>query len=142
MRTAANAATAEINPSSTTGSPYTIPPMQVPAIAAISSPPTLHNTSNASCGSGSYFKIASSITCFLCSRPLPVNPAPRPVILATGCFNSTLATALEVVVFPIPISPIARIFTPSCAFLPVSIMPVLIACMHCSGVIAGFFAKF
>ena len=123
------------------GIPYIIPPMHVPAIAAISSPPTLHNVSKASASLKWYLDIACSIICFLWIRPSLLNPAPFPVISSTGLSSNTLATALEVVVLPIPISPMAMILTPSAAFCPTSSIPVKIACWHCSALMAGSLAK-
>ena len=53
--------------------------------------------------------IAFSIACIFLSNPSFVSPAPRPVISAGSSPRSTEATALLVVVFPIPISPVASI---------------------------------
>ena len=78
-------------------------------------------------------RIASSL------RPSPASesPAPRPVIRSTGSPKSTAATALDVVVLPMPISPVASSEKPASRASRTSAMPVSMANSACSRVMAG-----
>ena len=118
------------------------PPRNNPHIPAMSNPPTFESTSSGSDASGSCRKIARRIARTLRFRPSPDNPAPRPVTISGSMPRKTAVIALLVVVFPIPISPVASSSYPrffnSCALA----MPASIAATACALVIAGSFVIF
>ena len=107
MRWATKAATALMKPSTSTGTRCSAPPMNRPAMPAMSNPPSLARTSSASSGLGWFSAMARSMASSLRARPSSESPAPRPVIVWGGSPSSTEATALDVVVLPIPISPVS-----------------------------------
>ena len=111
-RRAHRAATALMKPSISTGTPYSAPPRNTPHSPAMSKPPTFLRTSRTSAGSGRLTSRAFRMAATFRARPSSERPAPRPVISSAGRSSSTPATALEVVVLPMPISPVARSFTP------------------------------
>ena len=85
---------------------------------AMSKPPTLERTSIASSGSG--FSRASdwSMTSIFRFKPASDSPAPLPVSRRGSAPSRAHATALAVVVLPMPISPVAIIEYPfSCSSL-------------------------
>ena len=139
---ATNAETMLITPSSTTGIWYNAPPIHTPTSPAISSPPTVISISKVSLLYKSYFSIALSITRIFFSSPLSFRPAPLPVTVTTSHLSMAAAIAALVVVFPIPISPVAIILQPS-ALQPRTIsIPAAIASSVSALVMAGSFAKF
>ena len=71
------------------------------------------------------------------ASPSSERPAPRPVIRSTGWPSSTLATALEVVVLPMPISPVAIRQQPSAASSRARLIPLPMASTACSRRMAG-----
>ena len=71
------------------------------------------------------------------ASPSSERPAPRPVIPSTGWPSSTAATALDVVVLPMPISPVASRPTPAFFCSCTSRMPLPMASTACSRLIAG-----
>ena len=73
----------------------------------MSKPPSLASTSSASWLSGPLTAMARLMAETLRSSPSSESPAPLPVTCSTGSPSSTEATALEVVVLPMPISPVA-----------------------------------
>ena len=73
---------------------------------------------------------------FLRASPSSERPAPRPVMASGSQPSSTLATALAVVVLPMPISPVAKRLT-SCSLQ--SFTSSAPARMACSRVMAGPF---
>ena len=75
-------------------------------MAAMSNPPTLLNTSTMSAGSGLFRFREASMVRILRSRPASESPAPRPVNSLGPRFSSAQATAVAVVVLPMPISPV------------------------------------
>ena len=107
-RTAHRAATLLIKPSIKMGTPSSAPPKNTPHSPAISNPPSLASTSSGSAGLGWLWAMPRRIASILRASPASESPAPRPVMLCTGAPSSTLATALEVVVLPMPISPVAN----------------------------------
>ena len=84
-------------------------------MAATSKPPTLVSTSTTSAGSGFQRAMAESMISFLRAKPASFTPPPRPVVSSAGRFSRQDRIALEVVVLPMPISPMPRISTPSAA---------------------------
>ena len=106
---AVSAAAMLINPSSTTGIRQTAPPIHTPASPAMSSPPTVRNISNALLCLRSYFSMLSCMTSLFFLNPSSFSPAPLPVTRSASQPNRAATTALLVVVFPIPISPVAII---------------------------------
>ncbi len=80
--------------------------MNAPAIAAISNPPSLPSTSNASALSGLFTAIPRAIALRFRISPASLSPAPRPTASSIGVSVSTAATADAVVVLPMPISPV------------------------------------
>ncbi len=76
-------------------------------MAAMSKPPTLASTSTGSAGSGRLQAIPRRMAATFRRSPSPVSPAPRPVRPSGSSRSSTEATALLVVVLPMPISPAA-----------------------------------
>ena len=96
-----------MKPSISTGTPSAAPPRKTPQRPAMSKPPNLARTSSGSAGSGALTAMPVSMAAILRARPASERPAPRPVMRETGCPSSTAATALEVVVLPMPISPVA-----------------------------------
>ena len=78
--------------------------------------------------------MAVRITAFFFRKLSSVMPPPRPVTLSTSAPSSTPSTADEVVVLPMPISPIP---TASASMFSATAAPVKIACKACSRVIAG-----
>ena len=81
-------------------------PNITPAIAPISNPPTLDNTSTASFGFGLLSSIDFLITSALCFNNSFFNPAPIPVISLGSQLSNTDIIAVDGVVLAIPISPI------------------------------------
>ena len=133
------------------------PPINIPVRAAISSPPIdesrsiVANTlvsmlfelmeSIKDLSLKPYLFIPNSIiSIFLCSL-ISFRPAPRPVTFATGKLKRTDDRADEVVVFPIPISPVPMIFTPLLFRFSTISIPVSIALKLISGGIAFSFTK-
>ena len=78
----------------------------------MSRPPTLWSTSSTSPGAGRFTRTAVSMARIFLCRPSEDRPAPRPVMSSTGRSSSTAARAEEVVVLPMPISPVASSLTP------------------------------
>ena len=105
---ASNAAVILINPSRTTGTWKIPPPIQTPASPAISNPPTVSSIFKGFASYSLYFSIASVIICLLWRNFSSQSPAPLPVTSSALHPKSDAAMALLVVVFPIPISPVAR----------------------------------
>ena len=139
---ATRAPVAEMTPSMTTGILRAAPPKNRPTITAISNPPTLATTSMASFLSGLFTSTAFLMALILRFKPSLERPAPRPVIFSTGISRSTDATALLVVVFPIPISPVAMMPYPFSFSISTISMPVSMALTACSLVMAGSFVMF
>ena len=81
------------------------------------------------------------MTCRFLKSPASLKPAPLPVISSTAQPESTAATALLVVVFPIPISPVASREYPSSFKRCTSSIPTPIAANVSASVIAGSFKK-
>ena len=119
------------------GSLSSAPPRNTPHSPAISKPPSAASTPSGSAASGWLRAMPRSIASILRCSPASESPAPRPVISATGRPSSTLATALDVVVLPMPISPVASSWAPVCFCARTSAMPAAIACTACARVIAG-----
>ena len=71
------------------------------------------------------------------SSPWSDRPAPRPVISATGRPSRTQATAEEVVVLPMPISPVAMRPAPRSFSSRTSSTPVRTACSASPRAMAG-----
>ena len=136
-RRAHRAATPLMSPSTTTGTRQAAPPRKAPHRAARSSPPTLASTSRGSAGSGRLIARAASTAATLRARPASDSPAPRPVSSAAGRPSRAQATAAEVVVLPIPISPVQMSRAPRSACSRTSSAPVRTAFLHCSRVMAG-----
>ena len=136
-RYAHSAAAALISPSMTTGTRYRAPPRNTPQSAAISSPPSFESTSITSSASGRFTSIAVfTAWCFLAS-PSFDSPAPRPTSPSGAACSNTDSTAAEVVVLPMPISPVRMMSAPRSSCSRTSSAPVSIARTHSSRVIAG-----
>ena len=93
----------------------------------MSKPPTFEIISMGSPRSGAWSDIALSIAAIFRLNPSALSPAPLPVINFTGISVNTDATALLVVVFPIPISPVAKISYDFDFNIPTISIPVRIA---------------
>ena len=93
----------------------------------MSKPPTFESTSIGSAGSGEFASIARSTTSRLRASEVSESPAPRPTRLRASARMSTAATAAEVVVLPMPISPAARRRTPARASPHATAIPTSIA---------------
>ena len=137
IRTRAEAATLLIKPSITMGIFSNAPPKNTPHSPAMSNPPSAASTPSGSAASGRLTAIPRSITSILRRSPASESPAPRPVISATGRPSNTDATAEEVVVFPMPISPVASSCTPARFCARTNARPAAMACTACARVMAG-----
>lgn len=73
---------------------------------------------------------------FLQASPSSERPAPRPVMASGSQPSSTLATALAVVVLPMPISSVAKRLTSYSLQSFTSSAPARMACSACSRVMA------
>ena len=76
------------------------------------------------------------MTRFFVSKALSVRPPPRPVSASTGAPVSAASTADDVVVLPIPISPMPTAPTPSRFACAANSMPMAIARSVSSSLIA------
>ena len=103
----------------------------------MSKPPTFESTLIGSAGSGEFTSIARSTTSRLRASEASESPAPRPTRLRASARRSTAATAAEVVVLPMPISPAARRRTPARASPHAPAIPTSIARTAPSRDIAG-----
>jgi len=126
-----------MKPSITTGTPSSAPPRKTPHSPARSKPPSLASTSRGSVGSGLLRRMPRQMASTLRASPSSERPAPRPVIRSTGWPSSTAATALEVVVLPMPISPVASSCTPAAFCSCTSRMPRPTASTAWARVMAG-----
>ena len=122
IKYANKAATSEITPSITIGSLYILPPIKIPVSVAISSPPKDESKSSTaktltllfsdfmlsknSLSLKPYFSIPSFIISIFLFNLISSSPAPRPVTSSTGKLSMAAESADDVVVFPIPISPV------------------------------------
>ena len=122
IKYASKAATSEITPSITTGNLYILPPIKIPVSVAISSPPKDESKSSTaktltllssdfilskkSLSLKPYFSIPSFIVSIFLFNLISSSPAPRPVTSSTGKLSMAAESADDVVVFPIPISPV------------------------------------
>ena len=126
-----------IRPSASTGTRQAAPPRKTPHSPARSKPPTLARTSSGSAGSGRLTSSARRTAATLRASPSSERPAPRPVKSSAGRPSSAQATAAEVVVLPMPISPVASSRTPAAACRAASRAPVRTACSAWARVMAG-----
>mgnify|MGYP002417994000 CR=1 FL=1 len=67
---------------------------------------------------------ASEITRFFSANPSSVSPLPRPVTLSTGRFSRQASTAADVVVLPIPISPMPSASAPELCARSAASIPI------------------
>ena len=104
---AIKAATAEMAPSITTGTPQLMPPRNAPVMPAISKPPSFESTSRGSFGSGRLTIRARSTAPCLRRRPSSDSPAPRFTVSSGESPNNAQHSAALAVVFPMPISPVS-----------------------------------
>ena len=80
---------------------------------------------------------ARRITSFFFRKASSVRPAPRPVSSSGARPVNAARTAADVVVLPIPISPMPTACIPSCAARCACSMPTEMAVSACSRVMAG-----
>ena len=107
----------------------------------MSKPPSLDSTSSGSAASGWLQAMPRRMASSLRASPASERPAPRPVMTSTGWPSRTAATALDVVVLPMPISPVASSWHP-CAFCArTSSMPAAMASTAWVRVMAGPWVK-
>ena len=111
--TAHKAAADDIKPSITIGFLFLAADKNSPHMPAISNPPTLEITSTGSSLLGLFTSRALLIAFFLKLYCSSVSPAPLPLVISGPNSLKTLRTAAEVVVLPMPNSPVPNISYPS-----------------------------
>ena len=106
-------------------------------MAERSSPPTAVSTSSTSRRSMARRVTARRSTAFFRAKPSSVSPPPRPVTVSMSAPVSTASTAAEVVVLPMPISPMPSAVTPSRRASAACSMPAASASSACCRVMAS-----
>ena len=132
-----SAAAPDMKPSKTTARRIRAPPSATPASTPISKPPTFANTSNPSAALGALRCSARRTTSIFCASSSGVRPVPAPVVSCGGAPVMADTMALEGVVLPMPISPVAMRSAPACAASCASATPARTHSSACARDIAG-----
>ena len=109
-------------------------------MAAISSPPTAQRTSTTSSLRIGRRPTDVRSTSFFRAKARSVRPPPRPVTVSISAPVSTASTAAEVLVLPMPISPMPSAVTPPALAMAACSMPAAMAASACGRVMASSMA--